>query len=265
MQNAFRGFVFEDGEHRVSIAGFPAGYALKSISFGNVNLGLGPIKFDAASQGEIVLTLSVSPVAGFKVSGKLTNVPSEWTFPSRPIRLVSITTGGPTIETKVSPNDSFEFANVPAGMYQISFGELAFHSVVVPTINVAAANVTDVTVDFENNPFPEYPGVSFAPTFGSSQVLTLRGTVTQAVTAVRGRAPTKYFRMDVKDETTGTVTRWAILISSGMSAEDLTSAMKLTVGTSVTVSGIGARDGTRRLSLTGQPSGTINGQQVPQQ
>jgi sRNA-binding protein len=71
--------------------------------------------------------------------------------------------------------------------------------------------------------------------------------------------------MDVKDETTGTVTRWAILISSGMSAEDLTSAMKLTVGTSVTVSGIGARDGTRRLSLTGQPSGTINGQQVPQQ
>jgi len=259
------GFVVTDGEYRVSIEGLPAGYTLKSISFGNANLGLGAVKIDAASQGEMVLTLSVSAVRGVKVSGKLTNLAAEWNVERRPIRLVSSATGGPTIVTFLNPDNSFEFATVPAGAYQISFGVLGLRSVVLPTVNVGDANVSDLTIDFANNPFPEYPGSAFGPTFDDGNPLTLRGTVTQGITRIQGRAPAQYFRIDARDETTGAVTPWAILVTSPMSSEDLMDVLKLTVGAPVTVSGTGPRDGTHRLSLVGSTPGTVNDQKVPRQ
>ena len=50
---------FFEGEYGVSITGLPMGYALKSIAFGTTDLGLGPLKIDSSSRGDLLFTLSV--------------------------------------------------------------------------------------------------------------------------------------------------------------------------------------------------------------
>jgi hypothetical protein len=183
----------------------------------------------------------------------------------------------------LNPDNSFEFANVPSGVYGAAIGIAGVQRLVlptsgnatgtklsgltinldnnVPTVSVAGMDVSDVTIDLGNNPFPEYPGASFLGPFDAGNTLTLHGTLTQAITPTRGPSP-KYFRVDVKDEGTGAVIPWAVLLQSVKSPTDLMNALNLTIGAPVIVSGAPSRDGTRRLSVAAT-SASVNGQPVP--
>ena len=46
-----------DGEHRISVRNVPAGYALKSIQYGNIDLQKAPLKIDGPITWEIVVRL----------------------------------------------------------------------------------------------------------------------------------------------------------------------------------------------------------------
>ena len=90
--------------------------------------------------------------------------------------------------------------------------------------------------------------------FDPRNPVTIRGIVTQAVTPIRPPAPDRYFRIDATSEGTGIVRPWAIAVWSA-SADSM-----IRVGETVTVTGTGSRDGTRRLSLDNVgPTPNING------
>ena len=256
------------GETQFSIGGLPLGYELTSIRFGNVDRGLGPVKIDAVSPGDVVMTLAVTPLSaiqGVRVSGRLTNIAPEWTLRNRAVRLTSMGVGGPTIETPLNPDNSFEFAKVPAGAYRASLGGLPSGDSSLPIVNVTRGDIKDVAIDFRNNPFPEYPGGAYSPVFDVRNAQTLRGVVTQAVTQIYSPAPFHYFRMDVKDQGTGITTSWAVLVTAKTSPAELMNSVKLAVGSEATVTGKGSRDGTHRLSVDNLLPATarINGLPVP--
>ena len=247
-----------EGEHQISVAGFPPGYTLKSITYGSADIGLGPLRLDSAAQGDLVLTIAVTPLSSLdtvKVRGRIVNVARELNLADRAVRLTSSIPGGPTIETGLKADHSFEFANVPAGVYKTSLAGTIEGISLFPSVTVNRSDVAEVTIDLRNNPFPEFPGGSIALAFDDNNRVTVRGVVTQAVMKMRESAPARYFRMDVSDGATGVVTPWAVVF---VRAGD---RVKVTVGETVTVTGSGTRDGTHRINLDSNRlnMGSING------
>lgn len=256
-----------DEDNQIFISGLPPGHQLKSIALGNTNFGLSPVKVDRTTPKDITLTITSVPFSSLrtvKVSGKVVNIAPEWKDVNPVIRLTGTSQGTSIIEGYLNPDRTFVFYGLPAGTYNAALAGLPAGTSLFPSFTVALADVSDVTIDLRDNPFPEYPGSAFSPVFDSNRFVTLSGVVTQAVTQIRPPAPPRYFRMDVKDQATGAVTPWAVIFTR--SAE----LVKANVGDTVTVTGVGSRDGTTRMSLDGGARGAssfngipLSGPQIP--
>ena len=115
------------------------------------------------------------------------NIPIE--LAARTPKLHLTYSGGPTIETSLMNDGSFKFEKVPPGSYTIDF-VLPPSRLSNSNIVVGYTDITDLKVDLRNNPFPEYPGGSFAAVFdmGRNEV-TLHGVITQGIAQIRQPAP----------------------------------------------------------------------------
>jgi hypothetical protein len=250
--------------HQLFVAGLPPDYRLGSVRLGNTDFGLSPLKITAASRDELVLTVVPVPLSSLKtvtVSGTVANIPAEWKIGKRVVELTSLAFGGPTIQALLNPDNSWVAKNVPPGTYQSLIEGLIGQRPVFPAFEVADSDVSGVTINLHNNPFPELPFSPFAPGFDTGNPITVRGVVTQAATQVLGKTPFRYFRMDVKDDATGVVTPWAVSYAGTMDF------VPLNVGQTVSVTGAPVGDGTHRLTLDSANSsmiGSINGVPVPQ-
>lgn len=264
VQNGVFSLRLSEGDQQITVAGLPAGSSLKSVKYGNTDVGLGPVKVTSVSQGELVLTIGTGEpgsVPTGRVSGKVVNIAREWTPTNKMAQLSAAATGGPTIETPIDPNGSFVFPSVPHGIYRVSIAGAAAGTGASVTVS---GNVSGLGIDLLNSPFPEFPGGAYAPVFDPNKSITLRGVVTQTVTTIRQPTPVHYFRMDVKDAGGG-VTPWAVMITSRAAASTLATQLKLAVGAQATVIGAASRDGSNRVSVDGvaRPAVSINGQPVP--
>lgn len=106
-----------EGEYRVTWSQIPAGYYMKAIASGSVDLLAGPLVVAAGtSVSPITVTLGVAnPVPWVKVSGRVVNPLPTSTIP---VRLTMI--GGSALEpldVAINPDGSFEFPRVLPGSY----------------------------------------------------------------------------------------------------------------------------------------------------
>jgi hypothetical protein len=117
-----------------------------------------------------------------------------------------------------------------------------------------------LTLDLNDNPFPENPAGSYAAVF-DGRTVAFEGVITQAVARLGPRAPRYFFRMDVRDEATGVVRQWAVMLnhSKGMPAGDPDLA-RLGVGTRILIVANLDRDGSPRAFVVPQDvPGSITG------
>ena len=242
------------GEMSIGVDNLPLGYTVKSITYGARELVSGALRIDGPPVGEILITLDVKrpgDVQGVRVSGSAINLPAEL-FVQKTPRMLLTFSGGPLLETSLEKDGSFRFAKVPPGVYTIWFMSRAERLLGAPIV-VGATDISDVSVDLRNNPFPEYPAGSFAAVFDSRQV-TLHGVVTQGLTQIRSPLPVYYFRMDVDPEGTGRIERWGIMLTispsrGGFSDSDIA---KLKPGARIRIVLNPERDGSPRGGLVPQ-------------
>ena len=108
----------------------------------------------------------------------------------------------------MTADNSFEFENIPPGIYKLALSNLPQAAWLFPTIT-ALSDVANANIDLRNNPFPELPVGSHAAVFSTNDPVMVRGRLTQVPTQIREGAPGYYLRMDVPDELTGGVISWA--------------------------------------------------------
>jgi hypothetical protein len=225
-----------------NVDGLPPGYFLKSVSYGGRNFGLGPMTIDA-SQAIVVLTLGFQPSSMLPkvlVRGKVLNVARELNTTSLILR--STMPDGPTVVARLQPDRSFEFPSIPIGTYRTGVRSDAGNESVSWIMVVIRDTISNLTIDLKNNPFPEFQGAGptrSSPFIGGKKT-EITGVVTQRLTGI---APpdVEYFRMDVKDESTGAVTAWAIYVAHDFQAPNIM------VGETLTVAGTLSTDGTNRM------------------
>jgi len=110
------------GSYRISVAGIPSGYTLKSITQGPRNLSLTTLDIDEDSSGDIQLTLESTrrPPPGVRLTGRLSFAPAGALPKPEGVVLVSSGSRSASIrETTVAPDGSFEFTGVPPGVYNL--------------------------------------------------------------------------------------------------------------------------------------------------
>jgi hypothetical protein len=108
---------------------------------------------------------------------------------------------------------------------------------------VIRETVSNLTIDLKDNPFPEFQGAGptrSSPFIGGKKT-EITGVVTQKLTGI-GVPDARYFRMDVKDESTGAVTPWAVYVEHDFQAPNIA------IGETYVVTGTLSTDGTNRLS-----------------
>ncbi len=224
------------------VQGLPPGYFFKSVSYGGKNLGLNPVTIDA-SQATIVLALGFRPVSTLPkvmVRGKVLNIARELDTTS--LSLTSMLPDGPTVVAPLQPDRSFDISSIPIGAYRTGVRSKAGNDSVSWTIVVIRDTISNLTIDFKSNPFPEFEGAG--PTsspFISGKKTKITGVVTQKLTGI-GVPDARYFRMDVKDESTGAVTPWAVYVAHDFQAPNIA------IGETYVVAGTLSTDGTNRLS-----------------
>jgi hypothetical protein len=246
------------GDYRFHVVGLAFGYDLKSVSYRGVDKGLGLVTIDPIAPGDLVLTVGAGPpsqIRGATVKGRFVNVAPEWLVKKRIVRLKGF--GQTVVETTLEPDGTF--AKAPLNDYEVLLTD-------VPGVWARVGlrregEVRDLEIGLRNDPFPEFPGSEITQFFDSGQPLTLKGTVTQSVVQSRSSAPVHYFRIAVKDETSGKTVPWAVMLQSKASPENLTRLLHLEVGTPVVVTGAGPRDGTNRIHA--DAANGINGMAIP--
>jgi hypothetical protein len=224
----------------------------------------------------IILVASImaaqAPGQGVKVTGKVVNFPPEGPFYATGVRLDSQGSPKFSIQAPLRPDHSFEIERAPAGAYRATLvgaprpaGSVdPLRGASSPMVTVGTVDVSDVVIDMGNNPFPELPGGSLTAVFSNSTaepLLQLRGVMTQDVVYIRQPAKVLYFRMNVKDEATGSSVPWAVLLPTDSSPTDVMTSLKLSVGSPITLTGVASRDGTNRIAI--RQDGRINGMPVP--
>jgi hypothetical protein len=224
------------------VQGLPPAYSFKSVSYGGKNFGLSPVTIDT-SQDTFVVTLGFQPLSTLQkvlVRGKVLNVARELDTTSLILR--STMPGGPTVVALLQPDRSFEFSGIPIGAYRTGVRSDAGNESVSWTMVVIRDTILNLTIDFKSNPFPEFEGAG--PTsspFRSGKKTEITGVVTQKLTGI-GVPDARYFRMDVKDESTGAVTPWAVYVEHDFQAPNIA------IGETYVVTGTLSTDGTNRLS-----------------
>jgi hypothetical protein len=223
------------------VAGLPPGYFLKSVSYGGANFGLSPVTIDS-SESIFLFTLGFQPLSTLHtvmVRGKVLNIARELHTTSLILR--STIPSGPTVEAPLQPDGSFEFSSIPIGAYRTGVRSNAGNESVSWAMVVIRDTISKLTIDLHANPFPEFEGAG--PTsspFISGKKTEIIGVVTQKLTRIA--APdVEYFRMDVKDESTGAVTPWAIYVDHDFQAPNIA------IGEKLSVTGTLSTDGTNRI------------------
>jgi TonB family protein len=107
-----------EGDYRVGWTSLPAGYELKSITAGSVDLIANPLKVTAAqSVPPLLVTLAVaSPAPWGKVSGRVVGLSAARIGVSNRLILTGSTMID-TLDVPINPDGSFEFARVLPGSY----------------------------------------------------------------------------------------------------------------------------------------------------
>jgi TonB family protein len=144
-----------EGEYRVGWTGLPAGYELKSITAGSVDLLSTTLKASSSSPvPSIVVNLGVGKDPWVKVSGKVTALPPVQN--GTPYRL---TLSGPPFvdfpEVPINPDGSFGFARLLPGTYSARITPAL--PVAATTFTVGNRDVTDVAIALQ--PLKEIRGV----------------------------------------------------------------------------------------------------------
>jgi hypothetical protein len=225
------------------VKGLPPGYFLKSVSYGGNNFGLSPVTIDT-SQATFVLTLGFQPSSTLPkvlVRGKVLNVARELNTSSLILR--STMPDGPTLVAPLQPDRSFELSSIPIGAYRTGVRNDAGTEFVSWSMIVIRETVSNLTIDLKDNPFPEFQGAGptrSSPFIGGKKT-EITGVVTQKLTGI-GVPDARYFRMDVKDESTGAVTPWAVYVEHDFQAPNIA------IGETYVVTGTLSTDGTNRLS-----------------
>jgi hypothetical protein len=226
----------------MAVDGLPPGYVLKSVAYGGKDFGLNAFKVDGQSLATLDLMLGYEPVSTLKkvtARGKVVNPAPELKVTS--IRFASTIPSGPALVARLQPDGSFEFTDIPVGAYGWGVLDARGSASTSPNIFVIRDDVSDLKIDLRNNPFPEFYGVRpdrTAFTDGKSSEIT--GVITQKITLITGDQG--YFRINVKDASTGGVIPWAVFF------EHEWQIPKIVVGETITVPGVSASDGTNRLS-----------------
>jgi hypothetical protein len=226
----------------IAVEGLPAGYVLKSVAYGGKDVGLNPFLIDGKALGTLDLILGYDP-AGFQqkvaARGKVINPAAELKVTG--IRLVSTIPKGPVLLAGLEPDGSFEFKDIPIGLYRVGVIDPKGGENTSPKIFEIGAATASLTVDLRNNPFPEFDGVPPARhAFTDGKITEITGVITQKVTRIVGGRG--YFRLNVKDASTGVISPWAVLF------EHEWQIPKITVGETITVPGVASTDGTNRFS-----------------
>lgn len=236
------------------------GYVLKSVSYRGIARELGLVTLDPNATDEVVITVAAVPssqIRGATVKGRFVNVAPEWFGKERTVLLRRL--GQTVLETALAPDGTFRFDNVPANVYEVLFADAP--AVWDRVAGGKEGDVRELEVSLSNNPFPESAAGPIAQFFDPGQPRTLTGTVTQSAVQIRSSVPLHYFRMEVRDETTGKTVPWAVMLQSQTSPHNLTRLLHLEVGTPVVVTGAGLQDGTTRILA--DPTSGINGMAIP--
>lgn len=114
-QNATFSITLPEGEHRMSVTGFPGGLAVKSVTMGSVDLLRNLLVIGDAEPEEIVVAFS-APTAPIYLSIKGRVVRPAGSTGSAPTRVTL--TGSGNMEASIAPDGSFEFPYVLPGNYQ---------------------------------------------------------------------------------------------------------------------------------------------------
>jgi Carboxypeptidase regulatory-like domain len=248
------------GDYLFHVEGLAFGYALKSVSYRGADRGLGPVTIDPNAPGDLVLTIGDVPpsqIRGATVRGRFVNVAPEWLGKRRTVRLQGF--GQTVVETTLAQDGTFDFGKVPLNDYEVLLTDVP--GVWARVVVRREGDVRELEVGLGNNPFPEFSAGPITQFFDSGQPLTLQGTVTQSVVQIRSSTPVHYFRIEVKDETSGKTVPWAVMLQSQTSPQNLTRLLQLEVGTPVVVAGPGSKDGTTRIHA--DPANGVNGMAIP--
>jgi hypothetical protein len=111
------------GSYRISVAGIPSGYTLKSITQGLRDLSMSTLEVDEPSSAEdIQLTLGSTwrPPEGVRLTGRLKFAAKGALPKSEGVVLVaSGNRNAPVRESTLAPDGSFEFTGVSPGIYNL--------------------------------------------------------------------------------------------------------------------------------------------------
>jgi hypothetical protein len=137
-----------EGERRAGpVSGLPAGYTVKAMTYGTVDLLSSAMKVTIADTAELLVTVSTpTAVSPAKVSGKVTGLDTT-TFSGGPLNVTMSAPGyANTLQARISPDGSFQFPEVFPGNYsaRVTGPGVAPHQPV--TILVSNAEVRNVEI-----------------------------------------------------------------------------------------------------------------------
>jgi hypothetical protein len=106
------------GEYRVSAAGLPSNYRVKSIMTGSAELPDGRLRVDGTDRNlGMVVTLALVDARGYRVSGAVTGFLVSF---ARARPRVLLRNGASQLETFMDAEGVFEFPSVPRGSYDLT-------------------------------------------------------------------------------------------------------------------------------------------------
>jgi hypothetical protein len=229
----------------VAMDGLPAGYVLKSVEYGGQDIGLNPFLVDGKSRATLDLTIGYEPVSTLKkVSARGRVVNSAPASKVTTIRFTSTLPNGPALDARLQPDGSFEILEIPVGAYQTGVVDATGGANVSQNFFIIRDNVSGLTIDLQNNPFPEFDGPRpERNVFTGGKTTEITGVITQRLAPI-GKSDAVYFRLNVKDAATGVVTPWAVFVEHDWQVP------RIIVGETITVPGVPSTDGTNRFSAS---------------
>jgi hypothetical protein len=240
----FRFFLRRGATAQLAVEGLPPGYSLKTTIYGGWNAGP-TLLIDGREPQSLLLMIRVQPgstLPSVTARGKVVNLARELNAASLSLVFTSTTSSGPTLVVPIQPDNSFEISSIPIGSYRADIRAAGSENLwASSTVAVIRKDVSNLTIDFADNPFPELEGVNlFRNVFEDGKEITITGVTTQRLMRFR-TSKSLYFRMNVKDESTGVVTPWAVYVGNSDWAPNIAPDQ------TYTVKGTAARDGTNRL------------------
>ncbi len=136
-----------EGERQIGAAGnLPAGYTLKSMTYGTTDVLKSPLKVAVSDSAELRVTLTTPNLAPVRVSGKLTGVDDSAFARGFAIAILSGSGYIAQLTVPINADRSFQFPEVFPGNYSVRVtGSGILNSPIVPVI-VASVDVENIEV-----------------------------------------------------------------------------------------------------------------------